>query len=71
MDERQGGPKRCAECGSDIFEGHDVLRVEEGVVGLRGFVTLDDEEFFCNERCLRRHFDEDASSVGQLPRRIP
>ena len=61
------------EDGTDLGRKHDLgvdaIALDDGVVGPRGFVSLGDRRFFCDEDCLRRHAsDED---VPQLPRRIP
>jgi len=59
----------CANCNRDLDIGLDAIKVEEGVVGTRGFVPLDHKLFFCCEQCLHEYFDLD--DLPGLPRRIP
>jgi len=59
----------CARCGRELDLGVDAVALEYGVIGPRGFVSLDDRRLFCDEDCLRRHLGGDE--VERLPRRIP
>ncbi len=65
--------KACAHCQRPLDLGVDVLSVEEGVIGPRGIVPLNDRRFFCSDECLARHFgDLDADRKREhMPRRIP
>ena len=54
--------KTCANCIRELDIGVDVLRVDEGVIGMKGFVPLENTLLFCCERCLRDYFD-----IGDLP----
>lgn len=47
--------------------GVDVIQLQDGVMGPRGFVPLDEPELFCSAECLH---DEDEPEYT-LPRRIP
>lgn len=59
----------CAHCHRELDPGVDVKRVEEGVIGMRGFVPLGDAQFFCSDNCLRDDFD--LSDLPSMPPRIP
>jgi hypothetical protein len=54
--------KTCANCVRELDMGTDVLKVDEGVIGPKGFIPLENALFFCCERCLRDYFD-----IGDLP----
>lgn len=59
----------CENCRRELDIGVDVMRVEEGVMGMKGFVPLEAIMLFCSEKCLKDYFD-----LGDLPsvrRRIP
>lgn len=59
----------CGHCRRGLDVGVDVMRVEEGVIGMRGFVPLGDEQFFCSDKCLRE--DCDLSDLPSMPPRVP
>lgn len=61
--------KKCAGCHSLIHVGRDLIRVQEGVLGTRGFVDLNHELLFCNENCVRDYYAD--SEVVEMKRRIP
>ncbi|MCK6465304.1 MAG: hypothetical protein L6Q93_10770 [Phycisphaerae bacterium] len=61
--------ERCARCRRSIEPGADVIGLQDGVLGPRGFIPLEEHRFFCNEDCLRADFDH--GDVEKLPRRIP
>jgi hypothetical protein len=54
--------KTCANCIRQLDIGVDTLRVDEGVIGTKGFIPLENTLFFCCDRCLRDYFD-----IGDLP----
>lgn len=62
-------PTECAECHTELQLGVNVLGAQEGVVGPRGFVPLEDMLFFCNEECLKRYFGD--ADLLKVPRKIP
>ncbi len=64
-------PRQCANCRKGIDEGRDLIEVREGVLGMRGFVPLEDELLFCSEKCLREHFDIGRDDLRKYPRRTP
>ncbi len=59
----------CTHCHRELDLGVDVKRVEEGVIGMRGFVPLGEAQFFCSEECLRDDFD--LSDLPSMPPRVP
>ena len=61
--------KTCANCIRELDIGVDVLRVDEGVIGMKGFVPLENTLLFCCERCLRDYFD--IGDLPGVPRRFP
>jgi len=61
--------KKCANCTKDIDIGSDIIRVEEGVSGLKGFIPLENTMLFCCEKCLMDYFD--MSNLPSLPGRVP
>ncbi len=61
--------KICANCDRDLGIGLDAKRVDEGVIGTRGFVPLDKTMFFCCEECIKDYYD--LSDLPSMPRRIP
>lgn len=62
-------PSRCADCDIELSIGRDTIRVQEGVIGTRGFVDLGDSLVFCSEACLRKHFVD--TELVKCDRRIP
>ena len=63
------GRNFCKHCRREIHLGADMTRVEQGVLGPRGFVPLEKEMLFCKEECLRSYFN--GSDVEKLARRVP
>ena len=59
----------CAHCRRKLDLGVDALRLENGVIGPRGFVSLSDPKMFCDEGCAEHFFANEE--VVRLPRRIP
>ncbi|MCH8149672.1 MAG: hypothetical protein IH987_17075 [Planctomycetes bacterium] len=69
MENEKNKTQRCTECQQNLDLGVDAVCLTIGVIGPRGFVTLDEKKFFCNEDCLRGHVG--AVDRKQLNRRIP
>jgi len=67
--EKMKNKKTCANCRRELDVGVDVIQVDEGVIGVKGFVPLEKMLLFCCERCLRDYFD--LSNLPSLPPRIP
>ena len=61
--------KTCANCNRDLDIGVDIIKVDEGVMGTKGFVPLENNLLFCCERCLRDYFD--LGDLPSVPKRIP
>lgn len=60
--------KTCSNCNRQLEIGTDVIRADEGVIGMKGFIPLENVLFFCCERCLKEYFNGD---LPNLPGRIP
>ena len=61
--------RTCANCDRELGVGLDATKVDEGVIGTRGFVPLDKTMFFCCEECIKDYYD--LSDLPSVPRRIP
>lgn len=61
--------KTCANCRRELDVGVDAIKIDEGVIGMKGFVPLDKTLFFCREDCISNYFD--ISSLPSVPKRIP
>ena len=61
--------KNCENCQRELDVGLDAIKVDEGVIGTRGFVPLDKTLFFCCEECIKDYYD--LSDLPSVPRRIP
>ena len=49
--------------------GAEAIRVNDGVVGMKGFVPSEEDLFFCREKCVKEYFD--LGDLPSLPVRIP
>ena len=58
---------RCASCQKDLEEGTDVLGVQEGIIGSRGFVPLEEPLLLCSKECLRNYFADAKGNVERVP----
>ena len=63
-------PLQCLKCQCELLEGRDVVEVQEGVVGVRGFIPLEKILTFCSIECLKEYFTGERS-YERLPRRVP
>jgi hypothetical protein len=61
--------KNCANCRRELDVGVDAIKVDEGVIGVKDFVSLEKTLFFCCERCLSDYFD--MHDLPSMPPRIP
>jgi len=59
----------CANCRGELNLGAEAIRVDEGVIGMRGFVPLEKTLLFCNDKCLTDYYD--LGDLPTVPRRIP
>lgn len=73
MDEenRQDSTTRCDNCHQAIDFGKSLFKTEEGVLGPRGFVSLDNNRLFCSEACLSDYFEDIVIDRPKLRRRVP
>ena len=62
---------RCEYCREAIEEGMEVLDVQEGVVGLSGFVPLSDGYIFCSAQCLKGFYLRTDHTLPKAPKRRP
>ena len=46
----------CPTCCKDLEEGSNAIGIEEGVIGRRGFVPLEETLIVCSKQCLRVYF---------------
>lgn len=75
----EGEPARCEMCRRLLHLGVDVIGMQAGVIGPRGFVPLEEMSLFCSDACLDQdraagrptQRDSDAIDIARLPRRIP
>ncbi len=58
---------RCASCQQDLKEGQDIIGVQEGVVGARGFVPLEEMLILCSKECLTSYFADSSGYVERVP----
>ena len=68
MDEMEE-KETCANCRRELDIGVDAIQVDEGVMGMKGFVPLEKTLLFCCEKCLTEYYD--LSDLPSSPRRIP
>ena len=61
----------CEQCRRELALAADVLTVEQGVIGPRGVVPLNDVRFFCCEECLSAYFGSNNKDIPKMPRRVP
>lgn len=58
MEQEEKKQIQCAHCRRDLQLGEDVIRMENGVIGPRGFIDLGNAMFFCDEDCLKRYCED-------------
>ncbi len=58
----------CANCQRELDVGVEAIRVDTGVIGMKGFVPLD-TLLFCCEKCMTEYHD--LGSLPSVPKRIP
>jgi hypothetical protein len=59
----------CENCRRELDIGVDATRIEEGVIGMKGFVPSDKTMFFCSDECVHAYYD--LSGLPSIPPRIP
>jgi len=59
----------CENCRRELDIGTDATRIEEGVMGMKGFVPSDKTMFFCSDECVHSYYD--LSGLPSMPPRMP
>ena len=57
----------CVKCQRDLQLGMDVIQLQEGVIGLRGFVRLEDAVLYCSEQCVKDNFTDSMYTPQRVP----
>ena len=71
METEEASAVACLHCRRDLDQGVDVLAQQDGVIGPRGFVPLEDMRFLCSDECRDGYFCEPVGERVELSRRIP
>jgi len=58
---------RCAYCRTTLTLGLDVIAIQHGLVGPRGFIPLEEHALLCSDACLAHYIEP----TEEGPRRIP
>ena len=58
----------CATCRVTLNEGDGVLELTEGIIGMRGFVPLENALVFCSSECLKDSFNGGKGRVVRKPK---
>lgn len=58
MEQEEKKKMQCEHCRRELQPGEDVIRMEDGVIGPRGFIDLGNAMFFCNEDCLTGYCED-------------
>jgi hypothetical protein len=61
---------KCDNCRRAMEEGREVFQVDEGVVGMSGFVPLDAQVRVCSIACLKEYFSG-SHGYEPAPKRTP
>lgn len=69
--EESGAIWRCRQCDREMQLGEDAFELEQGVLGPRGFVPLENTVLFCSEACARGFLGGTNEEIKKLPRRVP
>ena len=70
-DETEEQETRCRQCHRRIRLGEDIMQLQRGVIGPRGFVQLDEPASLCSDACLRGYVNGSDEEIEKLSRRIP
>ena len=57
----------CPSCQGEIKEGDDVLSIQEGLLGSRGFVAYQEALIFCSKSCLLTYFNNGNRTGERVP----
>jgi len=66
-EEKENSKNRCENCRRDLLLGYDVIAIQNGVIGGRGFVPLDDLAYFCCDRCVRDFYGNGVEVKPRIP----
>ena len=55
---------KCQYCAKELPQGVNVIKIQQGVLGPKGYVALEDGELFCDERCLRDFYGNNELTRG-------
>lgn len=61
----------CKKCGRALTMGEDVIGRQQGVIGPRGFVPLEDMELLCADGCAEESDEKQRPAPYHMDRRIP
>jgi len=61
--------KICSNCRRKLDVGVDAIRINNGVIGIKDFVPLDETMLFCSDECIREYYD--LGDLPKLQRRVP
>ena len=59
----------CEQCKRKQALGFYVGRYQDGVIGPRGFIPLEDALMFCSRRCIREYFGRQQGEKHELSSR--
>ena len=63
---------KCDLCKRTLEDGQDVIEVQEGLLGLRGFISLVEKPLtFCSADCVKEHYDSSKGEVYRINRKVP
>ena len=63
--------QRCHNCGKELEEGMNTLKLVEGVMGNDGLVEIGEAKLFCRETCFEEYCRDPRRRLPQMRKRIP
>jgi hypothetical protein len=67
MTSQQTEPTYCAMCRGELGQGMDVHSLTRGVIGPRGFITLEEPLLFCSDDCLSAYYNGADKEDSRCP----
>ncbi len=58
---------RCTYCRKKLDIGRDAISAQNGVIGHKRFIPLDDMLIFCCDECVRQHFNGGPKVRPRIP----
>jgi len=58
---------QCAFCQSKIEIGLNCWAAQQGVMGSKRFIPLENQTIFCSEECIHKHFNGAIRYRGRIP----